>query len=399
MALENNARRQRVSPQTFSAALSSATAEWLLMLLLFLDGLFSYLVTKFARYSKLQIPCLFCSRLDHILGRERPGFYKELICHAHKLDISSLAFCHIHQKLADVRDMCEDCLISFATEKKSNSETYRSLVGKLERNIVHGENGHLSLPTAVDPDGLEVKFQREDVVQVPLLKKDNTLGSPKTRYCSCCLKVFSEKSYEQRLLQTKSIGTEFLELDVGLFGQASHGCLHCGDVSRKKQDKPLGSSASFRIENHSFDPLSHVGYTELKVNSDSESDVMLSDDDDDEVASLVTNDVKEDHFSQSVKQEPPIELENRNALPKALLDDMALEKQIHTTSLPEPSCLPTVEQIHVVEQHDGDSSPSVPKSTIAHGLEELSWNEFKAKDPPSSPSKLISEKPSSNCEL
>ncbi|MQL96152.1 hypothetical protein Taro_028824 [Colocasia esculenta] len=352
MASGNSTRGQRVLHQTASTALSSAAAEWILMLLLFVDGLYSYLVTKFAHYFKLQKPCLFCSRLDHILGHERPGFYKDLICHTHKLEISSSAFCHIHEKLADVQDMCEACLFSFATENKSNSETYRSLVGKLGRNLDISENAHLRQLAPVYPDELKVKFEEEDVVQEPLLQ-NQTLDHPITRYCSCCHMLFINKPHAHRLLQTKSIGTGHQELDVVLFGQSGDDSLQSGDGSGKRREKSFGAAAS-HIENQNLGSLSHIGYTELKDTSDSESEVLLSDEDDGSTP-VGTDDMKVDMLSQSLEQEPFLDSKNQNVLPRIYLHEIAPVKQIHPTlTLTESSCLLPVEQIHPVEHHDGD---------------------------------------------
>ncbi|GMP60958.1 hypothetical protein CsSME_00023617 [Camellia sinensis var. sinensis] len=169
----------------FTMALASAVLEWLLISMLFIDAIFSYLVTKFARYCKLQVPCLLCSRLDHVLGNEKLGFYWDLICGDHKFEISSFVLCRVHNKLADVHRMCESCLFSFATINKSNSETYRLLVGKL------GADSHLGL-------------------------EDHKLGSPRTRNCSCCNEPWILRSNAQNLLQTVSIGSEVAELEVPL---------------------------------------------------------------------------------------------------------------------------------------------------------------------------------------
>ncbi|KAL5228041.1 hypothetical protein ABZP36_016306 [Zizania latifolia] len=107
-----------------SAALSSALLEWILMLLLFIDAVYCFLVTRFARLCRLPAPCPFCSRLDHVLGNEKPCFYRELICKTHKSEISSLAFCRLHQKLAGAQNMCETCSGSPAeTEKASNDDS------------------------------------------------------------------------------------------------------------------------------------------------------------------------------------------------------------------------------------------------------------------------------------
>ncbi|KAG8098578.1 hypothetical protein GUJ93_ZPchr0013g37162 [Zizania palustris] len=104
--------------QQLFALLSSATLEWVLVLLLLLEGLLSYLATTFARVCKLQPPCPMCTRLDHVLGKARPGFYRDLMCTSHKAEASSWAFCHTHQKLVDVHTMCQPCLASSATQDK-----------------------------------------------------------------------------------------------------------------------------------------------------------------------------------------------------------------------------------------------------------------------------------------
>ncbi|XP_047338312.1 myosin-binding protein 1-like isoform X2 [Impatiens glandulifera] len=112
------------------STLVSAFLEWLLMFMLLLDACFSYIITRFAYYSKLQVPCLLCSRIDRSLGNAKKKFYWDLICRNHKLEISSMVFCRMHNKLAGVHGMCEDCLFSFAINN-SNVESYRLLVGKM----------------------------------------------------------------------------------------------------------------------------------------------------------------------------------------------------------------------------------------------------------------------------
>ena len=103
-----------------SSALSTALLEWILMLLLFIDAVYSFLVTRFARLCRLPAPCPFCSRLDHVLGNEKPCFYRELICKTHKSEISSLAFCSLHQKLTGAQNMCEGCCGKVSDDDKTD---------------------------------------------------------------------------------------------------------------------------------------------------------------------------------------------------------------------------------------------------------------------------------------
>jgi len=193
------------------------------MLLLLLEGLLSYLVTTFAHFCKLQPPCPMCTRLDHVLGKAQKGFYCNLMCSSHKAEASSWAFCHIHQKLVDIHSMCEACLLSFATDKKSNLETYRSLVGKLG--------------VGIDNAGCRYNFASgNDATEAPVLKE--TL-------CSCCSRPLEVKYHPFVVLQNKASG-------IGIEGI-------CRVASR---------------DNQSIDEINYVAYSELKT-SDTESEPWL----------------------------------------------------------------------------------------------------------------------------
>ncbi|KAK7332849.1 hypothetical protein VNO80_29605 [Phaseolus coccineus] len=252
-------------------ALASAFLEWLLIFFLFIDAAFSYLITKLAGYCKLQTPCLFCSRLDHVLGKERDGYYWDLICSDHKTEISSLVLCRAHDKLVNVQGICESCLFSFAAVNKSNAETYRLLVGKL------GE-------------GSESRFDQD-----PLLGENES-----AKFCSCCNEQWALKTYDRRLVITKSIGSGGAEFDVSnVVGNNFH---------MKRRAKSFVSTRGVRLRNKQADPLPHVGYTELKVTSDTESEqeLSLSDDGGTSVPVRGTCDSKKDIEFPCEHMEPPI---------------------------------------------------------------------------------------------
>ncbi|RZC58252.1 hypothetical protein C5167_005547 [Papaver somniferum] len=82
-----------------------AILEWILIYLLLLNSLFSYLIMKFANYFGLKPPCLFCSRIDHVLDSKTKS-YTDLICENHCNEISSLSYCSKHRKLTTDR-CCE----------------------------------------------------------------------------------------------------------------------------------------------------------------------------------------------------------------------------------------------------------------------------------------------------
>ncbi|KAL7090812.1 hypothetical protein ACP275_12G065800 [Erythranthe tilingii] len=92
--------------------LKYAILEWVLIILLLLNSLFSYLIIKFANFFGLQPPCLLCSRIDHIFDHQnRNG--RDLLCEVHARPISELGSCSAHRKLSESREMCGDRLSVF----------------------------------------------------------------------------------------------------------------------------------------------------------------------------------------------------------------------------------------------------------------------------------------------
>ncbi|RDX75158.1 Myosin-binding protein 2, partial [Mucuna pruriens] len=102
-----------------------AILEWILIILLLLNSLFSYLIIKFADFFGLKRPCIWCTRIDHII---EPGMNKsscrDLVCEAHATEISKLGFCSNHHKLAESQDMCEDCSSSSQPDYVKLSQSF-----------------------------------------------------------------------------------------------------------------------------------------------------------------------------------------------------------------------------------------------------------------------------------
>ncbi|KNA21312.1 hypothetical protein SOVF_043980 [Spinacia oleracea] len=226
----------------FARVLKSAACEWLLLFLLLLDAAFSYFLTKFAQYCELQLPCILCSRLDHILGKENPEFYINLLCKNHKSEISSLVSCHNHGKLVDVHGMCEECLLSFA-KNESSEETYKILVGKLG----------------------------SECIQKPLVNLDSGSGSSlTTKFCSCCSKPWRSRPNVQKFVRSKLPSTPISNPEISLPNSQ--------EGLKNRRDRFSVSTKPLIIGSTDFDSLSHVGYTEVKISSDSDSDFPFSDD-------------------------------------------------------------------------------------------------------------------------
>ncbi|XP_022855467.1 myosin-binding protein 2-like [Olea europaea var. sylvestris] len=127
-----------------------AVLEWILMVLLLLNSLFSYVIIKFAEYFGLKPPCLWCTRLDHIFEPQRvnKNMHRDLLCEAHSKEISKLGYCSNHQKLAESRDMCEDCLSSRSefqgVLKNVNLFEWMNKLGMIQSDE-EKENGEVSL--------------------------------------------------------------------------------------------------------------------------------------------------------------------------------------------------------------------------------------------------------------
>ncbi|KAJ8428218.1 hypothetical protein Cgig2_016802 [Carnegiea gigantea] len=166
-----------------------AVLEWTLIALLFLDGFLALVSTEFAEFFDLSPPCVLCTRIDHMLMRKRlKCSYNDTICEGHKKELSSLAYCHVHGKLSDLRTMCEGCLLSFATDNRSDPEAYKSMSGVLNKDtegIFDEEMG----------DKIESQTNRKDdhmMQGAEKLKNGNEGGM----FCSCCGEPMKVKSSE-----------------------------------------------------------------------------------------------------------------------------------------------------------------------------------------------------------
>ncbi|CAI9755984.1 unnamed protein product [Fraxinus pennsylvanica] len=104
-----------------------AVLEWILMILLLLNSMFSYVITKFAEYFGLKPPCLWCTRLDHVFEPQRvnKNMHIDLLCEAHSKEISKLGYCSNHRKLAESRDMyfaIDSCYDEQGLENKNETQ-------------------------------------------------------------------------------------------------------------------------------------------------------------------------------------------------------------------------------------------------------------------------------------
>ncbi|XP_044477469.1 probable myosin-binding protein 5 [Mangifera indica] len=209
-----------------------AALEWVLIIILFIDGFLAFAANEFAKFFELRLPCLFCTRLDHYLVHRNSDFYyNESICENHKKDASSLAYCHVHRKLSDVREMCDGCLLSFATGKVSDCDTYKSLVAILHKDVE-----------------LLLDDEYEIQLTLPSSKKDELIREKSNfKCCSCCGEPLKVRYHSK----PKNIALN----------------------SMAPAPTPRSPFITLRDdESRQFD-LPHIQYTELKLVSDNGSEV------------------------------------------------------------------------------------------------------------------------------
>lgn len=228
-----------------------AVLEWVLIAVLFIDGFLAFFANEFAKFFELKIPCLLCTRIDHVLvHREADFYYNESICETHKKEVSCLAYCHVHKKLSDIRNMCEGCLLSFATERESDCDLYKSHAGILHKDIEQ---------FADDDRDIHLRF--------PALGNDFVVQAEKSslHQCSCCGEPLKAKSYSKGKI--------------------------AGMPSQAPAPSPRAPFVNLRNEGPRKLDLSHVRYTELKF---SENCSELHDDEDASNASHLDKQFREE---------------------------------------------------------------------------------------------------------
>ncbi|KAF8766167.1 hypothetical protein HU200_007667 [Digitaria exilis] len=280
-----------------SSALSTALLEWILMLLLFIDAVYSFLVTRFARFCRLPAPCPFCTRLDHVLGNEKPCFYRELICKTHKSEISSLAFCRLHQKLAGAKSMCEGCC-----EKTSD----RNTEDEMDVNELDGNQ-----------------------------RNDDVWNSPPTKTCSCCGQHFKQQSVLlscrkiAELENTEVVGSPKVYTDYTVAGQ----------VDESLEPKDIY---------HQSDHTSHERESLLQMTSDSEIEVPCAHDL--RSSHSCEANVMEEDFQQDTTCEHPV-LPSLEVIKES---ERKVEKDLNVTDTCDTSSACPGADDHPVSGIDGD---------------------------------------------
>ncbi|XP_042977335.1 myosin-binding protein 1-like isoform X2 [Carya illinoinensis] len=341
-AIGNSFVKVRKSSSGFTDVLISTACEWFLIFLLLVDAILLYFLTKFASYCNLQPPCILCSRIDHLLGNEKPKFYQHMLCSNHRSEISSLISCHIHGKLVSGSGMCEDCLLSFTMKNNSSQETHRLLVSILGMDLV----GY----------GFQSTLQNDDFIS----------SSKSTKLCSCCNKPWRSRQKAQRLQQLKlpmsGLSSNYIHL-------SSHSQLNRRHRLKKIRDKFFGLETSHLLGKSGFDSLLHVGYSKLKITFDSEYEVPFIDDDGGGHVIPKKSEPKGDSKVQCTSKTPT------KTIPKGLDLKQPTHHYNPMSLLVDPSVQPDVSQPQ-------DMEFLVSNVATDHGLSELNWLQVNQKFDP-----------------
>ncbi|KAH9322943.1 hypothetical protein KI387_017582, partial [Taxus chinensis] len=286
-----------------------AVLEWVLILMLIIDALLSYFTRKFAEYFGLHPPCIWCNRLDHVLGNQEPGFYMKLVCDQHAREISSLGYCHVHKHLSDVQGMCEDCLLSFA--KENNKPGLCTYKGKLDvdlEGIAHGgiqlgfhrdeNNGGIQVANYTGENEHGIRGYEENKHEIHVnyqmvgenAEDSGTSDCITSGVCSCCKAPLKRsRFFLERLIgipngqvrdgvdssPAKAVlefaegfdGEETLMRSVGYPESILQECSSC---------KPEEGAVESETNNLSWNPLGHIAYTELKDTSEDSASELAS---------------------------------------------------------------------------------------------------------------------------
>ncbi|KAL6208702.1 hypothetical protein ACLB2K_019648 [Fragaria x ananassa] len=258
--------------QGFIAILTSAACEWFLIFLLLVDAMLSYLLTKFAVYCDLQTPCIVCSRFEHITGKESSQLYEELLCSNH---ISKLASWIASQNCGKDDDN-EDYFFPSTTRDYSNREMHMFSYGNSVSDI--------------ESSGLRRRVVGRSCVHSPV--HSPVQSSVDVGQWSRCSSPRGRRR-NPKGLKHKSSGKKNPKPNIPLPRLPNRSRSNRDqDSSKKIRDKSPASATSCHSAKVLVDPLSHVGYSELNLFSDTDSESLFTDGDDGSYVSNASHEPK-----------------------------------------------------------------------------------------------------------
>ncbi|KZV24788.1 hypothetical protein F511_34761 [Dorcoceras hygrometricum] len=267
MAAERPSVKKRTATG-YMTFLASAPCEWILIFLLFIYAALTYFLTKFAQFCELKPPCLLCSRLDHVFGEKKSGCYWSSLCSSHREEISTLVSCAVHNKLADVNEMCEECFLPIAIGNKSNSVSCRLLVGKLWVDV------------------------ERSALQTLMLNRHIKYSFSGLRTCSCCNKTWGAILNAERFHgfgSSVGFGASKAKVKNPLPRVLTRSHFSRRDSLKRLRDKFTGTVAHLSAVSSSLDTSAHVGNAKLVISSDFETEAIFYEDGGGKASSLGKN--------------------------------------------------------------------------------------------------------------
>ncbi|XP_019437376.1 PREDICTED: myosin-binding protein 3-like isoform X2 [Lupinus angustifolius] len=181
MAVNKFATMLHRNTNKITLVLVYAILEWILITLLLLNSLFSYLIIKYADFFGLKRPCIWCTRIDHIIeAGKNKNPCRDIVCEAHANEISKLGFCSKHLKLAESQDMCDDCSSSSSQQgyvDLSESFGFFPWMNQIGMNMVKDDDDDeplkcsccgVNLETRLYPPCFLIKPSSRNILEYPL---------------------------------------------------------------------------------------------------------------------------------------------------------------------------------------------------------------------------------------
>uniref|UniRef100_A0A0E0EXV0 GTD-binding domain-containing protein n=1 Tax=Oryza meridionalis TaxID=40149 RepID=A0A0E0EXV0_9ORYZ len=183
MAAKNHARSQDFW-RRFWSMLSYACSELCLIILLHVAAGASYLATRLARIHKLKMPCILCTRMDHAL-HGKPWFSSDLVCAAHRSEISSLAYCSSHNNLAQCDDLCKRCTVATNDVVDTRRSKSRQLCSCCSEPFTKARNAHRISETAsvsgeINREQIPADHSKDKAFVVGIEEVNESDSSPRT---------------------------------------------------------------------------------------------------------------------------------------------------------------------------------------------------------------------------
>lgn len=276
-----------------------AILEWILIILLLLNSLFSYLIIKFADYFGLKRPCMWCTRIDHIIESGKSNMKnpcRDLVCEAHAVEISKLGFCSNHHKLAESDNMCEDCSSSSKQKHVDLSQSFGFFPWMKKIGMIEGDD--------------------EKVIE----KVEEGLK------CSCCGVNFDSRFYPPCILINPSMNILDYEQNQNMIKEEVGDGNHVSDHSR----------SDFVLDHHEYQQNTEENSGKIHMVFEVEKDSCIKEEEAEETcACSVCDGVKETMVDDIFKVEFGVGKEKNETLedealklnfPKAKDDDVEVEK-------------------------------------------------------------------------